>query len=753
MAKVEFYLGSRKLGEDLTSPYSLSWNTTGTAGGAYELSAQVTDTGGGLVSSSLRVVQLVEGNVSTLFYRGLNLNGSALTLDGNAWEAAPTLHEGINYSTNGTALSNSSMVLSPSTDAARESMLRSGVRGYNHLELTLSAIPAGSYQVFPYTAAYSRQPDFSLLLNNQTAGRNLSTGPEGSWQKRGPYQVNLTGSSNTLKLEMNEGAGLAGLELRRITGPDNLPPVAGLKAYWPFSSAGTLGTDASGNGNTGTLYSGPSWVAGGRVGGSLEAADNTGRWMNVPGLTWQPANFTVAWWHYPESYNIFNQQMVAPSGLPDGWSAFVFHTTSDGGVYVGTDVATRLTPAQLPAGTMKLYQWQHFAFTWENGTGRFYRNGTLLAEKTGMTAPVAWNGFRIGANTPEMALHGMVDEVRIYDRALTADEVTRTADYFTATTCTWKPDAATTVWNTASNWVEGKVPTSNDDVIVNTCTNCPVLPGNVRLNNLTLNTSSKIDLQAYTAIMTNSTNLEYAIVTGNNGRIISAQIHNVYQNIFNGTLTLEKNGPHMNVWSGGNTFNGVTTINLNNAERGFYSYSYLRTGNSLPDVFNEEAYVNHLNGIGLVVAFSHHPSLTTVFKKKLTITSYGVAGPHNVRCEGEVVLNAPGAGEISSGGNKVDFLGPVTLNLINSGRGNAVSFINCTFSAPVIVNSPNQTYAWVHFGNSYSQCLFTPTASLAIGPEGFYKGELLLTAARFRAQIPPVWTFQPVRNRPTVLVI
>ncbi len=50
VSKVEFFQGTTKLGEDLTSPYSYSW--TGVAAGTYSLSARATDNGGAVTTSS-----------------------------------------------------------------------------------------------------------------------------------------------------------------------------------------------------------------------------------------------------------------------------------------------------------------------------------------------------------------------------------------------------------------------------------------------------------------------------------------------------------------------------------------------------------------------------------------------------------------------------------------------------------------------------------------------------------------------------
>jgi PKD repeat protein/alpha-tubulin suppressor-like RCC1 family protein len=50
VTKVEFYAGAAKIGEDLVTPYSMSWS--GAAAGTYSLTAKVTDSSGAIVTSS-----------------------------------------------------------------------------------------------------------------------------------------------------------------------------------------------------------------------------------------------------------------------------------------------------------------------------------------------------------------------------------------------------------------------------------------------------------------------------------------------------------------------------------------------------------------------------------------------------------------------------------------------------------------------------------------------------------------------------
>ena len=150
---------------------------------------------------------------------------------------------------------------------------------------------------------------------------------------------------------------------------------------------------------------------------SLQVTGNS--YVSIPSLTTPPDNFTIEWWAYPNSLKAWNQSLAAGSD----WGGFRYHTTPNGGVYIGTDVNTRLTPTNIPDGTVEVDKWQHFAFTFENGTGKFYKNGILLATKSGMLAPVSWNGFTIGVNSATSSIDGKVDEVRIWNEALTLSSI------------------------------------------------------------------------------------------------------------------------------------------------------------------------------------------------------------------------------------------------------------------------------------------------------------------------------------------
>ncbi|WP_157547589.1 Ig-like domain-containing protein [Hymenobacter sp. DG25A] len=195
VSKVEFFSGSTKLGEDTSSPYELSW--TPTASGSVSLTAKATDNAGGTATSAAVSVSVQAATSTTppptttpvagTFYRAIDLNGAASTIDGKNWEgnAAP------NYSMNGTLHNSTTVALIPSTDATRTAMIRSS-KYTNAVDFKMSSIANGSYQVYLYVWEDNNSETFSVQVEGQSVQTGIVSGSAGTWKKLGPYAANIT---------------------------------------------------------------------------------------------------------------------------------------------------------------------------------------------------------------------------------------------------------------------------------------------------------------------------------------------------------------------------------------------------------------------------------------------------------------------------------------------------------------------------------------------------------------------------------
>ncbi|HET6406818.1 MAG TPA: DUF1549 domain-containing protein, partial [Chthoniobacteraceae bacterium] len=155
------------------------------------------------------------------FFRGLNLNGSPVTIDGRTWEGRDA--EGFSFK--GNTFENQSVALKPPTDAPRTQMIRSSIWG-DKAELVVKNAPEGVYQVFLYVWEDNHNERFDILVNGKPVLEGFHSGTTGMWKRLGPWKC---GSVNgEIKVSARGGAAnLSGLELWSGDGDIPAMPLAG----------------------------------------------------------------------------------------------------------------------------------------------------------------------------------------------------------------------------------------------------------------------------------------------------------------------------------------------------------------------------------------------------------------------------------------------------------------------------------------------------------------------------------------------
>ena len=210
----------------------------------------------------------------------------------------------------------------------------------------------------------------------------------------------------------------------------------GLVGRWRFDEGqGTQAADAGKNGNRGTLKGGAEWTAEGISGGALRfnGTDSyveipSGETMNLKMLTmsaWVNAEkvggimcfSTGAGWVDERAVIHFYDGQVLPSG-------HLRFTVSDALKYTTTAAGSPLT----------LNEWVHVAVTYDGKVMRIFQNGLLVAEGansaiTPMTGGVPLKIGRCEGLAPNF-FTGRIDEVRLYNRSLSAQEIEKLAREF-----------------------------------------------------------------------------------------------------------------------------------------------------------------------------------------------------------------------------------------------------------------------------------------------------------------------------------
>ena len=199
-------------------------------------------------------------------------------------------------------------------------------------------------------------------------------------------------------------------------GPSDL-----VAAYSADAGAGTTVADVSGNGNGATL-TGATWTGAGRFGGAL-SFDGLNDWATVADAASLDlgVGMTLEAWVRPSALG--GWQTVLLKEQP-GQLVYALYGNTDsnrpsGHVFVGGDLDTRGTAA-LPVNA-----WTHLAATYDGATLRLYVNGSQVSSRAIPGSMVGSTGaLRIGGNGVWGEwFAGLIDEIRIYSRALSVAEI------------------------------------------------------------------------------------------------------------------------------------------------------------------------------------------------------------------------------------------------------------------------------------------------------------------------------------------
>lgn len=217
-----------------------------------------------------------------------------------------------------------------------------------------------------------------------------------------------------------------------ITGPNY---TLSIKGYWKFDDgSGTTATDSSGDENDGALYNGsvvcsggdcPNWVDG-KYGKGL-SFDGVDDYVGVPSsASLKPTEaITVTGWIKPDLQG--TREFMATK-----WQGFTVELATSNRVTAGVYVSggQRMTPVSsvLPNNT-----WTHVAFTYDSSdrTLKTYINGgqeiksSTLSGLSTYSMSVSNNALGIGRYS-SYYWNGQIDEVRIYNRALSPTEINAT---------------------------------------------------------------------------------------------------------------------------------------------------------------------------------------------------------------------------------------------------------------------------------------------------------------------------------------
>jgi hypothetical protein len=366
MAGVQFFLDGNPLGAEVTGAgptYTRSWNTTTATNGSHTLTARARDTSNNTTSTS-DVTVTVNNDIT----------GPSVSL------TAPS---------NGATVSGTISVTASATDNVAMAGVQFLLDGAN---LGAEVLGAG--------------PTYTFSWNTTTA----------------------SAGSHTLSARARDASGNTTLATSISVTVSNA--VSGLVAGYAFNQgSGTTAVDSSGNGITGTI-AGATWTTAGKNGNALSFNGSSAYVdLGAPAALNGTGSMTWEAWVRATSSPADDGQIIARSNSGGGWQ---LKTSPDTGPQTfGVAISGSGGRVQRYSNTIRaLNTWYHVAGVY-NATARtldIYVNGVLdNGVLRGGPVPASQNvanvNVNIGRRSGGFYFAGVIDDVRVYNRALTQAEI------------------------------------------------------------------------------------------------------------------------------------------------------------------------------------------------------------------------------------------------------------------------------------------------------------------------------------------
>lgn len=203
--------------------------------------------------------------------------------------------------------------------------------------------------------------------------------------------------------------------------------IYGLAGYWKLDEdSGTSAYDSSGNGNLGTLTNGPTRTASTscKVGACL-GFDGTDDYVSGGNLGSFYTAGTIGFWMNPSVVENYRNPLATKYAGGNAGIRFEENSAGEFRAIVGNDAGTYASHNYIASG-LTAETWYYIVLTWDTATNRVvgYLNGVQKFDDahsywaTTMPSLTIGGGFSTGR-----FWMGFIDDVRIYNRALSAAEV------------------------------------------------------------------------------------------------------------------------------------------------------------------------------------------------------------------------------------------------------------------------------------------------------------------------------------------
>ena len=123
---------------------------------------------------------------------------------------------------------------------------------------------------------------------------------------------------------------------------------------------------------------------------------------------------TVAVWVSPHTLNSLRHEIAQHTG---GWGIKIESTNKIAGYVWGQG------PELMSPDILSTDVWYHVALTYDGATARLYVNGVLKDSRVYTVSLPDGNLFHVGEGISGNRWNGLIDEARVFSRALTGEEI------------------------------------------------------------------------------------------------------------------------------------------------------------------------------------------------------------------------------------------------------------------------------------------------------------------------------------------
>jgi len=231
----------------------------------------------------------------------------------------------------------------------------------------------------------------------------------------------IAGTSYSYQVRAADAAGNLSAYSNVASATTSNVPLGLVAAYAFNEGSGTTVADVSGNNNNGTIGA-ATWTTAGKFGSAL-MFNGTSAQVTVPNATslQLTTGMTLEAWVFPTG-SLASWRAVLDKNV-DGYYLMASSDPNNrpavGGTWTGGNQNTAAPTA------LALNAWTHLAATFDGATVRLYVNGAQVASQAQTTPLATTTGtLQIGGDSyPNEFFAGGIDEVRIYNRALTQAEI------------------------------------------------------------------------------------------------------------------------------------------------------------------------------------------------------------------------------------------------------------------------------------------------------------------------------------------